>query len=135
MSLLCRSSIGSLARGVFPQCKLCRRPARSHRCCPWTRLSRPLLYNDRCLGYDSAENCGISAVAVLSWWSMSLFMQFIDGCGRPCAYAVTLGLLLEVLQTQFIARACGHSSYRDSGFVGGLVAMRVGHFFAILQVV
>ena len=24
-----------------------------------------MLYNDRCLGYDSAENCGISAVAVL----------------------------------------------------------------------
>ena len=60
--------------------------------------------------YDSAENCGISAVAVLSRWSMSLFMQFIDGCGRPYAYAVTLGLLLEVPQTQFIARVRGHSS-------------------------
>ena len=37
------------------------------------------------LGYDSAENYGISSVTVLSWWSMSLFMQFIDGCGCPCA--------------------------------------------------
>ena len=44
---------------VFPQCILCRRPARSHRWCSWTRLRRPLLYNDRCLGYDSAENCEI----------------------------------------------------------------------------
>ena len=25
----------------------------------------PLLYNDRCLGYDSAENCGISTVAAV----------------------------------------------------------------------
>ena len=32
-----RLSIGSLA-GVFPQCKLCRRLARSHRCCSWTWL-------------------------------------------------------------------------------------------------
>ena len=79
MSLLCRSSNGSLAGGVFPQCKLCRRPARSHRCCSWTRLRRPLLYSDRCSGSDSTENCGISAVAVLTRWSMSLFMQFIDG--------------------------------------------------------
>ena len=56
---------------------------------------------------------------------MSLLVQFIDGCGCPCAYAVTLGLLLEVPQTQFIAGAVGHSSYRDSGFLRGLVAMRV----------
>ena len=34
---------------------------------------------------------------------MSLLVQFIDGCGCPCAYAATLGLLLEVPQTQFIA--------------------------------
>ena len=94
---------------VFPQCKLCRRPARSHRWCSWTRLRRPLLYNDRCLGYD-AENCGISAVAVLTRWSMSLFMQFIDGYGRRCDHAATSGLTLEVPQTQFIARVRGHSS-------------------------
>ena len=37
------------------------------------------MYSDRCLGYDSAENCGISAVAVLTRWSMSLSVQFIDG--------------------------------------------------------
>ena len=79
MSLLCRASLGFLAGGVFPQCKLCRRLARSHRCCSWTRLRRPLLYNDRCLGFDSTENCGISAIAVLTRWSMSLFVQFIDG--------------------------------------------------------
>ena len=52
---------------------------------------------------------------------MSLFMQFIDGCGRPCAYAATSGLSLEVPQTQFIARAGGHSSYRDSGLRRGFV--------------
>ena len=49
----------------------------------------PLLYNDRCLGYDSTENCGISAVAVLTRWSMSLFMQFIDAYGRRCDHAAT----------------------------------------------
>ena len=50
---------------VYPQYKLCRRPARSYRCCSWTQLRRPLLYNDRCFGYDSAENCGSSTVAAL----------------------------------------------------------------------
>ena len=64
------------------------------------------------LGYDSAENCGTSAVAMLSWWSMSLFMQFIDGCGCPCVFTGTVGLLLEVPQTQFIAGADGLSSCR-----------------------
>ena len=54
-----------------PQCKLCRRPARSHRCCSWTRLRRPLLYHNRCLGYDSAENCGGAAVAVRRFWTRS----------------------------------------------------------------
>ena len=34
-----------------------------------------------------------------------------------------VGLLLEVPQTQFIAGAGGHSSYRDSGLLRGLVAM------------
>ena len=76
-------------RDVFPRCKLCRRPARSHRWCSWTRLGCLLLCNDRCLGHDSAENCGISAVAVLTRWSMSLFLQFIDGCGRRCDHAAT----------------------------------------------
>ena len=57
--------------------------------------------------------------------SMSLLVQFIDGFGRPCASAVTFGLLLEVPQSQSIARACGHSSCRDwvrlvsGGDVGG----------------
>ena len=129
VSLLCRSSIGSLAGGVFPQCKLCRRPVRSHRCCSWTRLCCPLLYNDWCLGYVSKENCGVSAVAVLTWWSMLLFMQFIDGYGRPCDPAATFGLPLEVPQTQFIARAGGSSSaQRQGAFSEGLEAMRVGHF-------
>ena len=59
---------------------------------------------------------------------MSLFMQFIDGYGRPCAYAATLGLLLEVPQTQFIARAGGHSSCREFGLsarVGGDVGLGI----------
>ena len=55
---------------------------------------------------------------------MSLLVQFIDGCGCPCACAVTVGLLLEVPQTQFIAGAGGLSSFRDSGFLRGLMAMR-----------
>ena len=46
---------------------------------PQVLFLRPLLYNDRCLGYDSTENYGISAVAVLTRWSMSLFVQFIGG--------------------------------------------------------
>ena len=61
---------------------------------------------------------------VLTRWSMSLFTQFIDGYGRPCAFAPTSGLSLEVPQTQFIARAGGHSSCRDRGFGPGFcVAM------------
>ena len=62
------------------------------------------------LGVDSAEDCEISAVAVLTKWSMSLFVQFIDGCGRRCDHAATSGLSLEAHQTQFIARVRGHSS-------------------------
>ena len=38
-------------------------PSRIGSCSSWTRLRRPLLYNNRCLGYDSVENCGDSAVA------------------------------------------------------------------------
>ena len=56
----------------------------------------------------------------LDRWPMSLFVQFIDRCGRRCDHAATLGLLLEVPQTQFIARVGRHSSaHRD----GGLSAM------------
>ena len=114
----------------------CFSPWRFHRCSSWFVASCPLFCSTadargdstgavpgrgclhaRCvqtvLGYDSAENCGISAVAVLSWWSMSLFMQFIDGCGCPCVFAETAVLLLEVPQTQFIAGAGGLSSFRD----------------------
>ena len=43
-------------------------------------------------------------------WSMPLFMQFFDGCGRRCDHAATSGLSLEVPLTQFIARVRGHSS-------------------------
>ena len=75
----------------------------------------PVVVQRLCLGYVSTENCGVSAVAVLTWWSMPLFMQFIDGYGRPCNPAATLGLPLEVPQTQFIASAGGHSSCRDRG--------------------
>ena len=70
----------------------------------------PVVVQRQVLGVDSAENCGISAVAVLTKWSMSLLLQFIDGYGRRCDHAATSGLLLEVPQTQFIARVRGHSS-------------------------
>ena len=50
---------------------------------------------------------------------MSLLVQFIDGCGCPCVFAATVGLLLEVPQTQFIAGAGGLSSFRDGGFYEG----------------
>ena len=83
---------------------------RSHRWSSWTRLRCPLLYSDRCLGYDSAENCGISAVAVLTRWSMSLSMPFNDGYGRSCDHAATSGLSLEMPQTRFISRVRGHYS-------------------------
>ena len=125
MSLLCRSSIGSLeACSHSANCAEDRRDPTGvvlgHGC-----------YARCCTTIDvSTENCGISAVAVLTWWSMPLFMQFIDGYGRPCDPAVTLGLPLEVPQTQFIARVDGHSSCRDRGlrrgFCGGDVGP--GHF-------
>ena len=75
------------------------------------------------LGYDSAENCGTSAVAVLSWWSMSLFMQFIDGCGCPCVFAETVGLLLEVLRLSSSPELVDFP-VSETGFLRGLMAMR-----------
>ena len=36
----------------------------------------------------------------------------LDGYGRRCDHAVTMGLVLEVPQTQFIARVCGPSSFQ-----------------------
>ena len=50
---------------VYPQCKLCRRPARSHSCSSWTRLMTPVVVRRQVSGRDRAENCGGSAVAVL----------------------------------------------------------------------
>ena len=47
---------------------------------------------------------------------MSLFTQFIDGYGRPCTYAVTSGLSLEVPQTQWGLRP---------GFCGGDVGLGI----------
>ena len=50
---------------VHPQCKLYRRPARSHRCCSWTRLM-PVVHNNRCLTVqktvDSDQVVDISVV-------------------------------------------------------------------------
>ena len=59
-------------RDVSPQCKLRRRPVRSHRCSSWTRLMTPVVVQRLVPGRDTAENCGGSAVAVLTRWSMSL---------------------------------------------------------------
>ena len=60
-------------------------------------VDMPVAFNDRCLGL-SVQKTVDSAVAVLTLWSMSLLCRS------------SLGLLLEVLQTQFIARAGGHST-------------------------
>ena len=52
---------------------------------------------------------------------MSLLVQFIDSYGRRCDHAATAGLLLEVPQTQFIARVRGPSSmHRDRELSAGL---------------
>ena len=82
---------------------------------------------------------------MLTTWSTSLFVQFIDGCGRRCDHATTSGLLLEVPQTQFIARVRGHSSCATEtvpmlSAVLVMAAMKgifclVGPFFALLRVV
>ena len=73
-------------------------------------VETPVVVQRQVLGYDSAENCGISAVAVLTRWSISLLAQFIDKIWTSCDHAPTSGLWLEVPQTQFIARVRGHSS-------------------------
>ena len=40
------------SRDVYPQCKLCRRPLRSRRCCSWVWfLTCPLLCIDECRGF------------------------------------------------------------------------------------
>ena len=87
-----------VCRDVYPLCKLCRRLARFYRRCSWTRLRRPLLYNNRCLGYDSAENCGQSAVAACR--------LFGPGRRHLCRGAETnsYGLVhetIEILQLQY----------------------------------
>ena len=51
---------------------------------------------------------------------MSLFVQFIDDYGRRCDHAATSGLLLEVPQTQFIARVRGHSSRHRDGYASSV---------------
>ena len=49
-----------------------------------------------------------------------LLAQFIDGYGRPCDHAATLGVAtVEVPQIQFIARVSGHSSSQQRGYSGG----------------
>ena len=133
------------ATETSPTVLLCRRPARSHRCCSWTRLVTPVVVQRQVLGVDSAEKCGISAVAVLTKWSMSLLAQFIDGYGRRCDHAATSGLLLEVPQTQFIARVRGHSCCTTEtvtmlSAVLVMAAMKgffvlLGRFFALVRVV
>ena len=81
------------------------------------KVETPVVVQRQVFGVDSAENFGISAVAVLTRWSMSLFMQFIDGYGRRCDHAATSGLVLEVPQTQFIARVGRHCSAHRDGHV------------------
>ena len=44
---------------------LCRRLAKSLRCCSWTSSMTPVVTQRQVLGVDRAENCGGSAVAVL----------------------------------------------------------------------
>ena len=64
---------------------------------------------DRCW-CRSAENCDGPAVAAHSTrWSISLLAQFIDKIWTSCDHAATSGLVLEVPQILFIARAGGHS--------------------------
>ena len=105
----------------------------------------PVVVQRQVLGVDSAENCGGPAVAVLTKWSMSLFVQFINGYGRRCDHAPTSSLSLEVPQTQFIARVRGHSSYTTETVtmllaVAVMAAMKGDFrpfwpFFALLRVV
>ena len=51
--------------GVYPQCKLCRRPLRSHRCCSWC-VYASFVVQRLVLGRDSADYSEGSAVTVFS---------------------------------------------------------------------
>ena len=51
--------------GVYPQCKLCRRQMRSHRCCSWC-VDAPVVVQRLVPGRDKAENCEGSQLAVFS---------------------------------------------------------------------
>ena len=66
-----------------------------------------------CAGLRCALSVGDSrdpAVAAHSTsWSISLLAQFIDKIWTSCDHAATSGLVLEVPQILFIARAGGHS--------------------------
>ena len=52
--------------------------------CSWTWLRCPLLYNDRCLGYDSAENCVFCSCSsrtalTMSSWSLVVAKMLVKG--------------------------------------------------------
>ena len=53
------------------------------------------------LEVDSTENCGVSAVA-----RRCLLVQFIDGCGRPCAHAETCYRPVVLQRQGFWTRHC-----------------------------
>ena len=95
----------------------CFSPWRFHRCSSWARLSSCPLRADS-FGVQTCRKLWFFTVADSTRWLMSLLVQFIDGCGCPCVFAATVGLLLEVPQTQFIAGG-GLSSFRDVGFYEG----------------
>ena len=49
--------------------------------------------DDRCVGVlQSRKLWRFRSCSTLTRWSMSLFVHFIDGCGRPCDQAATVGV-------------------------------------------
>ena len=71
------------------QCKLCRSPSRFFRCSSWT-VGTPVVVQRQVLGFDSAENWGSTASAVL--WQGGRCSRCCSSStrfGRPCDFAVT----------------------------------------------
>ena len=70
--------------GVYPQCKLCRRPMRSQRCCSWC-VDAPVVVQRQLPGGSDGRQLRMSLSCSTSLWSMSLlcrwtsgFVQFLD---------------------------------------------------------
>ena len=97
------------------QCKLCRSPLRSHRCSSWIGWDTPVVVQRQLIGFDSAENCGASAVAVGAVLGKLLTCPFVFND----TLVQTVQKTVLVPQVQFIdvgSSRCEHAAKVPASF-------------------